>query len=252
MSTAESTTSPLLAFHHAILRLPGDGGVNEIQVPRWEIHPGDFWLLGGFPGSGKSTLLAAAAGLWPLYSGSLDTAAAGPTNGAPFTGLVFDRAGRLFRDMTVRENVAMAPAYHELDADGGEFELDSLLREMGLGEVQDRFPAQIQRSLHARVALARALAIRPRVLLLDDPLSGVDPMAKSWWRHFLRRLRNGDWGNGMGPSALVVACADAAPLLELSTRLGWIENGGFTEVEMDRGGGSPGMRDWLGWTEGRD
>jgi len=239
----------LLTFDQAVFPGPGKRPGSRLKVSQWEIYPGDCWLLGGFPGSGKSALLAAAAGLLPMKSGLLIPAPMEKAGGEPFAGLVFDRAGRLFRDMSVLENIVTALAYHGMESQWDAGALEALLQDFGLWEARALRPTELQRSLHLRVALARALVIRPKVLLLDDPLSGLDPQSRRWWMQCLHRLVRGDWARVFGPQAMVVACAEAAPLREWANRWAWIEDGEWREVnpeEVRLQATIAGLPEWLG------
>lgn len=244
---AASTTKPLLAFSRAVIRLPGEPDGGELSVPSWTVREGECWLVGGSPGSGKSTLLAAAAGVWPLADGTLTQRADGDEgSGVPLAGLVFDRSGRLFREMTIRQNIAMAADYHGLKSEGDPVGL--ILEEFGLAGVQDKYPADLHRSQHVRVALARALAIRPKVLLLDDPLASADSLSKTWWLGVLDRLQHDAVRGCVRPLATVVACGDPGVWRGMADHYGWVAEDGFREISKDTGPGlrpEQGLQEWL-------
>jgi ABC-type sugar transport system ATPase subunit len=151
------------------------GGFSLRQVS-FEIPAGGYGVLMGRTGSGKTTILEMLCGLRDVQEGSIwldqrDVTALAPAD----RGIGYvpqDRA--LFQTMTVRENLAFAPSIHgwkreEIDARVSE--LAELLR---IAPLLDRSPAGLSGGEAQRVALGRALAARPKILLLDEPLSALD------------------------------------------------------------------------------
>jgi len=146
------------AVRDATLRLP-DGQVLAVLGPS---------------GCGKSTLLRAVAGLEPLVGGSVAWDGADlarvPTHKRGFALMFQD--GQLFNNLTVARNVGYALRLRR--AAGIETRVDELLALVGLEGHADRLPATLSGGERQRVALARCLAVRPRLLLLDEPLSALD------------------------------------------------------------------------------
>lgn len=148
----------------------------SLQGVSFEVPDGGYGVLMGKTGSGKTTILEAVSGLRAVTSGRIalggrDVTALRP--GERGIGYVpQDRA--LFQTMTVRRNLAFAPSirgWSEADIDGRVRELADLLR---IAPLLDRHPAGLSGGEAQRVALGRALAARPKVLLLDEPLSALD------------------------------------------------------------------------------
>ena len=179
----------------------------------WIVREGEYWAIGGLLGTGKSDLLATAAGLAPVGQGTYrifgQEIATGYEQGLIEArlkvGMVFD-GGRLLNHLSVLENVALPMQYHEnLAPHQCHDRAASLLEMVGLGDYTGRMPGTINRRLQQRAGLARALALRPKVLLLDNPLSGLDPREALWWLNFLDQLSADN-------TALVLAADDLRSL----------------------------------------
>jgi len=131
-----------------------------------ELEAGEFVCLVGPSGCGKTTLLNIISGLDRQFDGSIGT---GEGKAAPRMGYVFQNP-RLLPWRTVRENIDLAlPA----DEDGGD--IGHLLEVMDLAQWQGQYPQKLSGGMSRRVALARAFAIRPTLLLMDEPFVSLDP-----------------------------------------------------------------------------
>jgi len=123
-------------------------------------------------------------------------------------GMVFD-GGQLFNHLTVSENIALPVRYHhDLTMAQVEAELKEILETMELSPWADSTPGAIGRNWQKRVGLARALALRPEVLLIDSPLTGLDLRHMNWWLGFLDQLSKGHKLLKGRPMTLVVTAAD--------------------------------------------
>jgi len=126
-------------------------------------------------------------------------------------GLVFD-GGQLFNHLTVSENVSLPLRYHQnLTKAAVEAQVQAILEALDLGPWADSTPGAIGRNWQKRVGLARALALRPEVLLIDSPLTGLDLRHISWWLSFLDQLSKGHHVLEGRPLTLVVTTADLRP-----------------------------------------
>ena len=159
-----------------------------------EVRSGELLALLGPSGSGKTTLLRIVAGLdWPeegevQFDGE---DALSRSVGERHVGFVFQHYA-LFRHMSVYENVAFGlrarPRRFRPDEAEIRKRVMRLLDLVQLGWLADRFPSQLSGGQRQRIALARALAIEPRVLLLDEPFGSLDAKVRKDLRRWLRNL----------------------------------------------------------------
>lgn len=197
------------------MRAPGRVMVEEVN---WVVTAGDFWVVGGLQGSGKSDFLSVAGGLMAPVEGTYRFF------GEPMPifeearlaqrlrlGLVFD-GGRLLNHLTIAENVSLPLRYHRnLARAEARAEVRRMLELTELAPWADSTPAAVGRNWQKRGGLARALMLKPEVLLLDNPLDGLDLRHRAWWLRFLDRLSQGhEWLEGRA-TTLVVATDDMRP-----------------------------------------
>jgi sulfate transport system ATP-binding protein len=155
-----------------------------------DVDGGSLTALLGPSGSGKSTLLRIIAGLeWP-DSGEIRLAGEDATALTPQkrgVGFVFQHYAA-FKHMTVRENVAFGLKIRKRPKDEVTRKVKELLDLVQLQGFGDRYPAQLSGGQRQRMALARALAPEPKVLLLDEPFGALDARVRAELRLWLRRL----------------------------------------------------------------
>ena len=171
--------TPALALDGVSVRYPdGDGeaappAVDDVDLA---VAPGTVLAVLGPSGSGKSTLLRAVAGLEPLAAGRIRADGRDlegvPTHKRGFALMFQD--GQLFGHRTVAQNVGYALRLRRRPRAEIAARVDELLDLVGLAGFGDRLPGTLSGGERQRVALARALAVRPRLLLLDEPLSALD------------------------------------------------------------------------------
>ena len=155
-----------------------------------EVEEGEFIAILGFSGAGKTTLIGAVAGLVEPDGGKI-LLRGKPIDGPDKErGLVF-QSYSLFPWLSVEQNVALAvDAVHR---DRGKAERAALVRQkvelVGLGHAMDRKPAQLSGGMRQRVAVARALAMEPEILLLDEPLSALDALTRAKLQDEIERIR---------------------------------------------------------------
>lgn len=152
-----------------------------------EVHRGEFICLLGPSGCGKSTLLNAIAGFQPLYSGSVRVSGREVTAPGPNRGMVFQQP-HLFPWKSVRSNIAHGPSVAGKTRSEAHAIADRLIAMVGLGRFADAYPHQLSGGMQQRVSIARALANRPEILLMDEPFGALDAQTRSIMQENLLRL----------------------------------------------------------------
>jgi len=155
-----------------------------------EIPQGSLTAILGPSGSGKSTLLRIVAGLERPDSGEIRLAGEDATRLAPQrrdVGFVFQHYAA-FKHMTVRDNVGFALSIRKRPKKEIRERVDELLALVQLQGFADRYPSKLSGGQRQRMALARALAAKPQVLLLDEPFGALDARVRAELRDWLRRL----------------------------------------------------------------
>jgi len=155
------------------------------------VEPGEFFALLGPSGSGKSTLLRLIAGFAQAQAGRIVIAGRDVTTVPPWerdVGLVF-QSYALWPHMNVERNVAFGLEERRLPRDEVKRRALAALELVGLAGFEKRRPSQLSGGQQQRVALARTLAIEPKVLLLDEPLSNLDARLRVQMRRELRAMQ---------------------------------------------------------------
>ena len=178
---------PILTLKNVSKGYPGTPVLNTINL---EVAEGEFIAILGFSGTGKTTLISLIAGLLQPDSGDIEIRGKAVNGPGGETSLVF-QSYSLFPWLTVEGNVALAvDAVHK---DKSKAERAALVREkvdlVGLSHAIDRKPAELSGGMRQRVAVARALAMTPEILLLDEPLSALDALTRAKLQGEIDRIR---------------------------------------------------------------
>jgi sulfate/thiosulfate transport system ATP-binding protein len=162
--------------------------VNDVSL---QVAEGEFFVLLGPSGSGKSTLLRAIAGLTDVDHGTVslhgeDVTRLGPRERG--VGFVFQNYA-LFRHLSVADNIEFALRVRRMRAPERRARRQELLKLVALEGMDDRLPAQLSGGQQQRVAVARALAHKPQVLLLDEPFGALDAKIREELRRTIRSVQ---------------------------------------------------------------
>ncbi|HEX7540780.1 MAG TPA: ABC transporter ATP-binding protein [Anaerolineales bacterium] len=167
-------------------------GVAAVHDFNLDIEKGSLVSFLGPSGCGKTTTLRMIAGFEQLDSGTIRLDGSDIVNVPPNRrdiGMVF-QAYALFPNMTVRENVAFGLRMKKTPKADIDKHVDNVLEMVRLQDTAKRFPHQLSGGQQQRIALARALAVEPRVLLLDEPLSALDAEVRVVLRGEIRRIQS--------------------------------------------------------------
>lgn len=164
------------------------GGAPALTDIDLQIRTGEFLAVLGPSGSGKSTLLRICAGLDDLSSGTLTWSGDGSR---PRTGVVFQQP-LLMPWLSVADNVAFARRFAAQRSGFDADDAAKLITRFGLDHLAARYPDELSGGQAQRVAILRAVATRPQLLLLDEPFSALDPATRTdlvgWLRELAREL----------------------------------------------------------------
>ena len=178
-------TEPLISLRH-VSKFFGDGMVRALQDISFDVAPGEFVSLVGPSGCGKTTLLRIINGLIDVEEGEVTVMGGKPKPG-PDLAMVFQSA-RLLPWRTISGNIEFVLAMRGHDRAEQRQRALALLGAVGLKDFADAFPHQLSGGMQQRVGLARALAVEPKVLLMDEPFAALDAMTREVLRRELLQM----------------------------------------------------------------
>ena len=195
----------------------------------FDVAPGELFMILGGSGCGKSTLLRTLVGLLPPVKGTMEVA--GLTSPAshrerPRFGVMF-QLGALFGSMTLEQNVSLPlEAWTDLDPATVREVALSKLALVGLEGAGDKLPSEISGGMNKRASIARALALDPPLLFLDEPSAGLDPISAASLDDLILSLRD-DHG-----TAVVIVTHELASIFRLRGRCLMLDREAGTSIAL--------------------
>jgi NitT/TauT family transport system ATP-binding protein len=179
MTNTVSSSAPTVTVEDLYKQYEGtDGtGTTALTDVSFEIDPGEFVTIVGPSGCGKTTLARLIGGFESPTSGRVlvdETPVTGP---APVRAMVF-QAYHLFPWLTVQENIAFGLVEQGVTEDRRNERVQEMLELVGMADRADAYPAELSGGMKQRVGLARALAVDPGLLLMDEPFGSVDSQTR--------------------------------------------------------------------------
>jgi osmoprotectant transport system ATP-binding protein len=209
-------------------------GARAVSGLNLSVPDGEFLVLIGPSGSGKTTTLNMVNRLVEPDGGEIRIEGHNVLDSDPVTlrrgiGYVFQEAG-LFPHMTVAENIAVTPRLLDWDKARIDLRVRELLAMVRLeeGEFGGRFPQELSGGQRQRVALARALAVRPHILLLDEPFGALDPVTREAVAADVREIHH-----KLGLTTLMVT-HDMTEALLMADRIAVMRDGHLVQVGTPR------------------
>ncbi|BBY52563.1 sulfate/thiosulfate import ATP-binding protein CysA [Mycolicibacterium arabiense] len=221
--TTNDTTKNAITVRGANKRYGDFVALDDID---FDVPEGSLTALLGPSGSGKSTLLRAIAGLDQPDTGAITIKGQDVTGVPPQRrgiGFVFQHYAA-FKHLTVRDNVAFGLKIRKRPKAEIKDKVDNLLEIVGLAGFQTRYPNQLSGGQRQRMALARALAVDPQVLLLDEPFGALDAKVREDLRAWLRRLHD------EVHVTTVLVTHDQAEALDVADRIAVLNKGRIEQV----------------------
>ena len=207
----------------------GYAGRTILSEVSFDVRQGEIFIILGGSGSGKSTLLKNMIGLYPAMSGEVLIRG---ENMIGAVGAVRERllrqfgvmyqGGALFGSMTLAENVALPlEECTRLSREARALLARLKLQQVGLGQFADYLPSETSGGMVKRAAVARAMALDPGILFLDEPSAGLDPITSAGLDELILALSR-DYG-----ITLVIASHELASVYAIGDRAILLENGGI-------------------------
>lgn len=200
-------------------------GVEDLSL---EISPGEAFGLLGLNGSGKTTTFKLALGLLRPTSGRVTVLGQEPSEGRASAGIGYlPELPYFYPFLTPREALGFYGRLSGLDEDSLAARIGATLKETGLEAVAERKIGQLSKGLTQRVGLAQAILHDPGLIILDEPVSGLDPLAIKHFRATLSRLKEGG-------KTLLVSSHSISEIEKLCDRVGILKDGRMIRVAAQK------------------
>jgi molybdate/tungstate transport system ATP-binding protein len=202
----------------------GDFSLKNVS---FSVNKGEYFVILGPTAAGKTLILETIAGFYIPRRGNILLNGKNSTRIIPEKrniGFVYQDYS-LFPHMTVKENIAFGLKMRKLSKREVETKVQSIMNSMNISYLKDRPPSSLSGGEQQRVALARALVIDPDILLLDEPLSALDPRTRESLREELSRIHK------LRGTTTIHVTHDQGEALALADRIGVIMDGEVTQVD---------------------
>lgn len=202
------------------------GEVVAVDDVTLDVESGEFFTLLGPSGCGKTTLLRAIAGFYHQSSGTIRLGGASLDGVPPHkrdTGMVFQNYA-VFPHLNVRDNIAYGLKARKVVGKEADQRIKEALEMVDLNGLEERMPKQLSGGQQQRVVIARAIAVRPRVLLMDEPLANLDAKLRVRLRNDLKTLQR-----QLGITTIYVT-HDQEEALSLSDRIAVMSRGKALQI----------------------
>lgn len=221
---------PLIEFKNVFKKFDGKPVIKDLNL---RIMPGELFVLVGSSGSGKTTTLKMINRLLEKSSGTI-TVAGKSVDDYSLTdlrwkiGYVLQQIA-LFPTMTVANNVSVVPDMQHVASRQVRAMVDNLLAEVGLdNDFRNRMPSELSGGQQQRVGIIRALAGKPPIILMDEPFSALDPLARESLQKLILKLHT------KYQNTIVFVTHDMDEALKLGDRIGIMKNGRLLQVDTPK------------------
>ncbi|MBN2405050.1 MAG: ABC transporter ATP-binding protein [Coriobacteriia bacterium] len=201
-------------------------GVFHLKDINLAVEPGEYFVILGATGTGKTLILETIAGLYRPDGGSISHAGRDLQNVPPEErdiGFVYQDYA-LFPHLSVGENIGFGLKLRKQDTTEIRAKVEQIAGLFGIAHLLDRYPGTLSGGEQQRAAIARALMVEPRILLLDEPLSALDPRSKESFKRELKRVHQ-----LLKPTVIHVT-HDFSVALSLADRIALMHDGSIVQV----------------------
>jgi len=207
-------------------------GIEVLRDINFMLYKGEILSILGPSGCGKSTLLKMIAGLTSVSSGEIMVNGMTPANARELVSFIFQDA-TLLPWRTVRRNIDLGLEMEGATSERRDSKTEEMLKLVGLTEVASAYPRELSGGMKMRVSIARALATRPRILLMDEPFAALDEITRDRMNdELLRMQKQHQWTIAFVTHSVAEAVFLSSRILVLAPNPGRVLK--MVNVELDR------------------